>query len=92
MFKKTLSLILAIITLISVFSITAFTASAEESKVFSATADEASVDEATADEEKLVISDVPKSDSDNIDGLVIGYIGDVNKDDKINMNSSMRQK
>lgn len=85
MFKKTLSLILAIITLISVFSITAFTASAEENKVFSATDDEASVDEATADEEKLVISDVPKSDSDNIDGLVIGYIGDVNKDDKINV-------
>ena len=83
MFKKTLSLILAVITLLSVMSITAFTASAEESKAMSATADEASVDEASTDEAKLVVSDEPKMDPANISGLVIGYIGDVNKDDKI---------
>lgn len=85
MFKKTLSLILTVITLLSVMSITAFTASAEESKAMSATADEASVDEASTDEAKLVISDEPKLDSANISGLVIGYIGDVNEDDKINV-------
>ncbi len=83
MFKKALSLILAMITLISVISITTFTASAEENKVVSATADEASTDEV-----KLVVSDEPNVDPIEIKGTVIGMIGDTNKDNKVNIKDS----
>lgn len=80
MIKKTMSIILAMLVILSAASLTMFTASAEEATEVVATADEATTDEA-----KIVISDEPKVPAYSVDGMVIGYIGDVNDDDKINV-------
>ena len=81
MFKKTLSIMLALITLLSAFSALSFTAFAEELNVEAM----ATVDEATVDEAKLVLSDEPKVDASSVKGTVIGYMGDSNVDGKINI-------
>lgn len=85
MIKKTLCIIIALLTLMSVVNIAALSVSAEETSEVIATADEATKDEATQDEAKLVISDQPKVDASTVDGTVIGYIGDANVDGKINV-------
>ncbi len=80
MFKKTISIALALIAILSVISIAGFSASAEEISDTLATADEA-----TQDEAKLVMSSEPKVDASSVNGTVIGYIGDANLDGKINI-------
>ncbi len=80
MIKKTLSIVLALITILSVISIAGFSASAEEIAEVAATADEA-----TNDEAKLVMSSEPKVEASSVSGTIIGYIGDSNLDDKINI-------
>ncbi|MBR3987918.1 MAG: dockerin type I repeat-containing protein [Clostridia bacterium] len=80
MFKKTISILLALITVLSVFSIAGFAVSAEEVTT-SVTYDEATNDEATVDEPKLLLTPY----SDVAEGTVIGKMGDVNDDDKFNI-------
>ncbi|MBQ7386242.1 MAG: dockerin type I repeat-containing protein [Ruminococcus sp.] len=80
MFKKTISIVLVLITILSVISVAGFSASAEEISEVLATADEA-----TQDEAKLVMSSEPKVDASSVNGTVIGYIGDANLDGKINI-------
>lgn len=83
MMKKTLSLILALIMILSAASIAMFTVSAEDVVVYE-TYNEASTDEATVDEPKLQLTPLESE----ADGLVIGLMGDVNDDKKINIKDS----
>ncbi len=80
MIKKTISVILAMLVIFSAASLTLFTASAEEVTEVVATADEA-----TKDEAKIVITDEPNVPTYSVNGTAIGYIGDANVDDKINI-------
>lgn len=80
MFKKTLCVLIALLTLMSVVSVGVLSVSAEE--VADGTA---SFDEATKDEAELVISTEPKVAKYSVNGTAIGYIGDTNVDDKINV-------
>jgi len=81
--KKTLSLILALIMILSAASIAMFTVSAEDVVVYE-TYNEASTDEATVDEPKLQLTPLESA----ADGTVIGLMGDVNDDKKINIKDS----
>ena len=81
MLKKTLSVVLALITVLSVLSIAGLTVSADELNAKNV----ATVDEATTDEAKLVLSEEPKADPNSVNGTAIGYMGDANSDGKINI-------
>lgn len=86
MLKKTISIVLALVTVLSLLSALSFTANADELNAQTlATADEAEKDEATFDEVKLMLSDEPKVDASSVNGTVIGYMGDSNLDGKINI-------
>lgn len=86
MLKKTISIVLALVTVLSAISALSFTAYADElNGEAMATADEATKDEATFDEAKLVMSSEPKVDASSVNGTVIGYMGDANLDGKINI-------
>lgn len=78
MLKKSLSLILALFTLMCTAGTVTFSASAEPVTTTAS-------DKATTDEAKLVLSDEPKASDSDIDGLAIGYMGDSNTDGKINI-------
>lgn len=89
MIKRTLSIILALIMIISMASLTLFTVSAEEATVAAITADESTQDEATVDEPKLMLTPI----EGEVNGTIIGCMGDINDDKKINIkDSSLIQK
>lgn len=84
MLKKMLSMLLALITVLSMLSVAVVSASAQETEAV-ATADEATIDEATVDEAKLVLTDEPNVPAESVNGTIIGYMGDSNLDGKINI-------
>ncbi len=84
MMKRMLSFTLALVMILSMASLTLFTVSAEEAAVAVATADESTQDEATVDEPKLVLTNM----EGEVDGTVIGRMGDINDDKKINVKDS----
>lgn len=84
MMKRMLSTTLVLIMILSMASLTLYSVSAEEATVAAITADESTQDEATVDEPKLVLTHM----EGEVDGTVIGRMGDINDDKKINIKDS----
>jgi len=86
MYKRLISMLLVVLMVVSLGITGAFSAFAVDDNMTTvATFDESTPDESTDDEVKIVISEETNIPHYNIKGTVVGYIGDVDVNDKVNI-------